>query len=486
MIKQVDNRKLWCYCGVIIVAVLVFFSPSLLGKYQPNWDDPTHFIKNPAVLHLNLASLQKMFILKVCHVYIPLTSLSFAIEKQLFGFQPGVSHLINMLFHSAVGCLAMLLGIRLGLRPFAALLSALLFVLHPMRVESVAWVAERKDVLYAFFYLLALHAWWIWMDRRRKRYWVATFMFGALSMLAKPMGVTLPLMMCLLAWYRDGKWRERLGAILPVLLLAFVIGGITHADNYHEESRPFGEDVLLRLWSLGFYIWKFFFPAELSPYYGYPTPIGIGSWEYGLSAIFLMAIGYLLWLRRADRLLLLAGGWYVLSICVVLLANTVVATNIVADRFMYLPSLGLCYWIGAWAADRLTRPISQILLSVVLLVLGLMTFYQCHVWQDSETLLTDIIRHSPNKWNAYMYRGHDYGEAGRFDLAIQDHTMALAYFHSPWEEATTYYVLGIDHRYWADQLRRAGQYGESRRHYQLSEQNLSWSKRLGYDHDKVF
>jgi len=494
MIKQTDDRKLWYFCAIIVAAAMIFFSPCLKAGYL-NWDDQIHFIKNASVQRLDFASLRAMFTGNINGTYIPLTSLSFAIEKLFFGFQPVISHLINMLFHAAVGIVAMFLGIRLGLRPVAAFLGALLFVLHPMHVESVAWVTERKDVLYALFYLLSLHAWWNWMAHSRKRYWLAAFVCGALSLFAKPMAVTLPLVMLLLAWYRDGKWRVRLVAIAPFLLLAIGIGSSTHALNLQGLSRPLGEDLLLRLWSLGFYLWKFFFPVGVYPFYDIPTPISLGYWPYSLCVLFLGTVGYLFWRWRSDRLLLLAGGWYALSIFIVLLANTIYSSSVVADRFMYLPSLGFCFWVAAWAADRLVRPAVRVAIGAVLLSLGMMTFYQCHIWQNSETLWTFVIRQCSNSGIAYYNRGQIYARAGRYDLALKDHEMALAYCNDlalkqhpmalafcrdSLNEAHNYYARGSDYHHLADRALSEGRKNEAQSYYRLAEQDFDQVVRLGF------
>jgi len=479
MVKQNDTLKVWLFSGIIVTVVLAFFSPCLKADYL-NWDDQLHFFRNPSVLRLDWASLQAIFSGNVLRVYIPLTSLSFAVEKFFFGFHPWSSHLINMLLHAVVGIVAMFLGIRFGLRPGAALLGALLFVLHPMHVESVAWVTERKDVLYALFYLLSLHAWWSWLGHPQKRYWLAAFAFGVLSLLAKPMAVTLPVMFLLLAWYRDGKWRERLFAIVPFLLLAVGIGGITYVLNLSWPSRPWGEAVLLRLWSFGFYLWKFFFPAVVHPLYDIPTPISLGYWPYSLSALFLGVVGYFFWRRRADRLLLLAGGWYALSIFTVLLVNSIYAPSPVADRFMYLPSLGFCFWVGSWAADRLARPIARAAIGAVLLSLGMMTYYQCYIWQNSETLWTDVIRHHPDSWLAYYNRGLSYGADGRYNLALKDHSMALALCRKPSDAPSTHYARGLDYRHLADHALGAGRKDAAQRLYRLAEQDFDAVEHLGF------
>jgi tetratricopeptide (TPR) repeat protein len=209
-------------------------------------------------------------------------------------------------------------------------------------------------------------------------------------------------------------------------------------------------------------------------------PISLGYWPYSLTALFLGAVGYFFWRWRSDRLLLLAGGWYALSISVVLAVNSAYAPSAVADRFMYLPSLGFCFWVGAWVANRLARPVVQVSVGVVLLSLSVMTFYQCHIWQNSETLWTYVIQHYPDRWLAYYDRGLSHGAAGRYDLALKDHTMALAFCRKPLDEANTYYARGLDHRHLADRALSAGRKSVAQRLYRLAEQDFNQVVRLGY------
>ncbi|MBF0619606.1 MAG: hypothetical protein HQL19_05510, partial [Candidatus Omnitrophica bacterium] len=140
---------------LILMCVIFFAFCPALGAMYLNWDDPGHFTRNPLVLAPSVQGILALFSHpdSVNHTYIPLTILSFVIEKKVFGLSPFFSHLINILLHTGVVWLVLVLGRRLGLSAMAAFVAALVFAVHPMRVESVVWVTERKDVLYAVFYL---------------------------------------------------------------------------------------------------------------------------------------------------------------------------------------------------------------------------------------------------------------------------------------------------------------------------------------------
>jgi len=139
-----------------------------------SWDDPIFLTENRDVRGLNAEHIKAMFGHTVNQTYVPLTSLSFAIEHHFFGYNPFVYHLDNILLHLAVCALVYLFCLQLGLSRLSAGIATIIFGLHPLRVESVAWVTERKDVLYAFFYMLALNHYCRFCRDRRKRFFVLT------------------------------------------------------------------------------------------------------------------------------------------------------------------------------------------------------------------------------------------------------------------------------------------------------------------------
>ncbi len=144
------KRFIWICLALILAVVAVVYLPSLDNSFV-NWDDDVHLLNNLSVRSLSFDNLKAIFTEKVNGTYIPLTTLSFAIEYHFFGYDPFVYHLTNLVLHLLVICLVYFFALRLGLSLIGAGISALIFGLHPMHVESVAWVTERKDVLYAFF-----------------------------------------------------------------------------------------------------------------------------------------------------------------------------------------------------------------------------------------------------------------------------------------------------------------------------------------------
>src|SRR3989338_6618178 len=203
-----NSRHVLVALAGIVILVIFAYSPSLRNQFV-NWDDDAHFLANPFVQSFNL---QEIFTTTVNGIYIPLTSLSFALEYHFFKAAPFIYHLDNLLLHLAVTVMVFLFCLRGGSSLPAAGEAALIFGPHPVHVESVAWVTERKDVLYALFYMAALlsytrHIQLLQDKTGRKKRWpfIATVIFGFLSVLAKPMALSLPFILFLLDWFSRRK-----------------------------------------------------------------------------------------------------------------------------------------------------------------------------------------------------------------------------------------------------------------------------------------
>lgn len=234
--------------GIVLVLVLAItfcvFSYTLHNGLL-NWDDGAHLWGNPLVRSLSLENIVRIFTTDTARNYIPLTIFSFAVEYHWFGLNPLVYHLTNLVLHLAVTGLLFLLALRMGLSATGAGLAALLFGIHPLHVESVAWVTERKDVLYAFFYMLAIIFWWSYITDGRRMSYVYSVLFGALSVLAKPMALSLPLVLCLFDWLRQRPLRQTVMEKIPHVLCIVPVVGITFVMNIRFPDLSGGGHFLL-------------------------------------------------------------------------------------------------------------------------------------------------------------------------------------------------------------------------------------------------
>ncbi len=277
-----SQDKKGLYSILLVLVVFFTFLPSLSFDYV-NWDDDPHFLKNLCVQQpLSLTSVECAFGQFVNDSYIPLTTLSFMLERQYFGVRPFVSHTINLIFHIGVVLLVFFILLSLGCSSAVSFAAALVFGIHPMRVESVVWVTERKDVLYAFFYLAAVYVYLLFIRIKlrsgegRERfqaffYFAAVLVLAWCSILSKPMALTLPLVLFLTDWFFKRCWKVR--AVLEKCVVGVVVWPVAWwtFQMHRGAAMPVSvwQKILVVLWSATFYIRKMVFPKMMVEVYDF-------------------------------------------------------------------------------------------------------------------------------------------------------------------------------------------------------------------------
>jgi len=397
--------------AVILTVVFFSFYPTLHNDFVL-WDDDFFLSKNIPIQTLDLEHVKELFKSTVLKIYVPLTMLSFAIEHHFFGYDPFIYHLDNLLLHMGVVALIFWLGMRLGLTAVGSAVAALLFGIHPMHVESVAWATERKDVLYSFFYLAALLSYSRYLAftestqslqiKKQYRFLVLTTFFGFLSMLAKPMALSLPLILLLFDWFHRRKiGKEIIIEKIPLGLLIAGIALISYVAHARVPGRNIIEGILIWIWTFVFYLKQFVFPVVLVPIYQLPKPIMISNPEYFLSVGFFCFLALALIRLRKNAWFVFSFLFYFFSIFFLLRFDDTGDPNIVADRFMYLPSLGFCFLAGwGWmqlSEHKKARIIGAIVLLAIMSVLSIKTYQQCQIWRDSVSLLEHELTYFPDE-----------------------------------------------------------------------------------------
>lgn len=424
--SELNKKYLFSLLGVLLLTA-VTFSPVLKAKFLL-WDDDVHLTKNVALRSLDQEHLQDIFTQQVNTIYIPLTTLSFALEYRFFGYNPFVYHLNNLLLHLLVIVFAFLFIRKLGFSQTIAFVAILIFAVHPTKVESVAWVTERKDVLYAALYLLSLISYLKYLDSLKLPsngikiskisadkispnyfYFGLSVLLGVLSMLAKPMALSLPLILFLIDWYKDRRSMVRI--VIEKLFFAIPIGLICWFGTYHLHTdlqiKNFGEMVLVWLWTFAFYIRQFFVPLQLAPIYRAVEPISFSNYQYILAVLVFTAFWLIFFKLRKNKNAVFLMLFYLLSIFFLWRINTK-DINFVADRFLYLPSLGLCVLVGIFIEEIFQDHRSKILkrimigvLSVVILYFAFKTNQMTRIWQNSLSLWNYQIKTMPDDYASY-------------------------------------------------------------------------------------
>jgi protein O-mannosyl-transferase len=425
--------------GILLLTLLAFF-PSLFNGFV-NWDDYAYIVDNPLVKSLSWTTIRHLFDTDTYVVgnYHPLTVLSHCIEYSIAGLNPLLYHLDNLLLHLGNVALVFLLCRRLSPALPVAVLTALLFAVHPMRVESVTWAAERKDVLYTLFFLLSTLSYLSYLEKKYspKHYLLCLLLFVC-SLLSKGQAVVLPLTFILLDYYRQRKPDMRaLLEKIPFFALSLLFGLLAMSAQHTSltgerlEKYSIPERLLFAGYGLLQYLYKLILPVKLSCFYGYPVKPGgeLPASVYLASAAVLLLL-VLLFLFRKRRLLLFGALYFLLTI-VIVLQLLPVGDAIIADRYTYIPYLGLFFIAAHLLAGLLEKPslktpvISGIAIYFVILC-GL-TFSRTRDWRDSETLWTDVIRKYPETALAYSNRGVVKLNSNRAAEALEDFNKALKY-----------------------------------------------------------
>ncbi len=336
----------------LALAVGAAFLP-MLGNGFTNWDDPEYVTENPDLLPGG-SPLRGAF-RPVAANWHPLTMLSLALDRALFGDTPAGHLAVNLALHltAVLGAFAAALLLT-GNLP-AAFATALLLGVHPLRVESVAWIAQRKDVLCAALYFASLAAWLAWRrDGGGSRYGLSLGLF-VLALLSKPMAVSLPLVLALADWH-TGRFRrtwKSLRGLVPFLLLAGILAAVTlrvqrsaGAYSLRDGDVLDPANLLVAAWGILFYLVKTVAPARLSAIYPLP-PIGSGSlpWQYLAAPVALAAVVVALFALRRRRTLLFGALFYLAALLPVLQLLRI-GSAAAADRYTYIASFGLFLPLG--------------------------------------------------------------------------------------------------------------------------------------------
>jgi len=373
--------------AIILIIVFISYLPTLKSEFV-QWDDDVHVLDNLSIRSLDREHIGDIFKDRINKIYLPLTTLSFAVEYHYFGFNPFIYHLNNLILHLFIIAFIFWLGMRLELTIIGASIGALIFGIHPIHVESVAWITERKDVLYAFFYMAALLSYMRYLDVLSYRFLVLTTILGVLSMLAKPMALSLPLILLLLDWFKGRK--IGLKAILeklPIFILTAAITWMTYSGHARIPGKNTLEGVLIWPWTFVFYLRQFLFPFFSVPVYRLPHPITYLNIQYLLPLITFGIVVFSVFRLRKYRWFIFSFAFYFLSIFFLLRFDELKDTNMVADRFMYLPSLGFCLLLGLGFERLWKKKIIAIACLIILTAFfSVKTYKQCQIWQNSTTL----------------------------------------------------------------------------------------------------
>jgi protein O-mannosyl-transferase len=443
--------------AILAIACFVFL-PSI-NYHFTNWDDDIYVTNNPAIHQLSLESLAGLFRPTAKYMYHPLTMVSYSLDWKSGEGSPLAFHATNILLHLLNILLVFVFLRKILASEGAVLFATAVFALHPLQVESVAWISARKELLYTFFYLAALSMYFQQEKKNRFLYYVISLFFFACSLFSKPTAVTLPMVIVLAEFWRTKK----LGIKEVYRILPFFIGALTFAfffiRNQTEQAPPpmkyysFTQQFLLIAYQLVFYLWKALLPFKLSSCYAYPQLMNnMLPWVYYATPVFFAAIAAALWLLKKKSATLSAGLiFYVVTLSPVLQLVPFNNASLVADRYMYLPILGIAFFFcqcAEFIESQLSSYVPKIHIpkglpaGLFVLCLFVISVGRISVWQDSITLFNDVIEKNDRINIAYGDRANAKILAGDFSGALEDCNRLIEISPS---NGKAYYNMGTAH-----------------------------------------
>jgi tetratricopeptide (TPR) repeat protein len=455
--SRASEKRVVVFSLLLVVGTLVCYNPIVRNQFT-DFDDSVYVLRNAQVqTGLTWATAKWSFATFHAGYWHPLTWLSHALDCEIFLLNPAGHHYVNLLLHTANAVLLFLLLQQATGLTWSSLLVGALFALHPINVESVAWIAERKNVLSMLFFLLAVLAY----DRyarigRRYLFWWAAVLF-ALGLMAKPQIVTLPFVLLLWDYWPLQRMNARslsddsvtpvprsFGFLLwekwPFFILAAVDSVITVIAQRAGSAVRTAQEVQVSarfenaLVSYVRYLEKMFWPTRLAPMYPHPGN-SLAGWQVVGAAVLLILVSALVWHWRSRRYLVFGWLWF-LGTLVPMIGIVAVGEQAMADRFAYIPFIGLFVAV-VWAAGaivakyRIPAVWPATVAGCLLLILGCLTYRQLGYWHDDETLWRYTLSVTQQNYMAHDNLALALAKEGRSDEAVVEFRAAEALHRYP-------------------------------------------------------
>ena len=405
------NNKVSIYLLLILPVILVYY-PILSNDFLYFWDDQWVVINHYTTGGLTFENLYRILTDFYHGQYAPMNELSYLLLYSVFGYNPVAFHLMSLVWHVANVLLvyvfiSKMLLLRGGFSKdkilYISFLTSLIFGVHPVNVESVAWVSASKVLIYTFFYLLSLLCYLKYVESKKIRYYCLTFLFFIFSFGGKEQAVTLPLCLLLIDYFvkRDLKdkqvWLEK----IPFFLFALFFGLLTIQSQGDPGNRPvyaMGQRLMLGCYTLFEYFVKCLIPFKLSYLYPFPMqpgePLPVRFWIYPF--IIVISLFYL-YSHRKNAVLIFFVLFFILHVGVALHIISLSRFAIVADRYVYVSCIGLAFlmsylFVSFYKRIRTKKAVCFLssLMLLYLFYLGTYTYMYSQQWKDSNTLKENL------------------------------------------------------------------------------------------------
>jgi tetratricopeptide (TPR) repeat protein len=448
-LSKSENKYSEYFIWIVLLFTAALYIPSLFNGWILNWDDGGYIQEHVLVHKLSWDNFITIFNPTTFYKgnYHPLTTFFYAIEYSIVGEKAFLYHLNNLIFHLLNVFLVYKFIKFISKNLNVAVFVALFFGIHPMHIESVAWIAERKDVLYTFFFMLSLIYYYYYFSNKvdKTKNYLVSLLFFFLSLLSKSAAVCLPVVLLLLDYYKNRKLDKKLILEkLPFFLLAFGFGIIAVLSQKErgaiQDLTPL-YSVFERLFIVSHniyaYIWKLFAPVNLAAMYPYPDrTAGLLPIMYYISLGFVAVLLFILfWSKKFGKDYIFGFLFFFITIALVLQILPVGGASI-AERYTYIPYIGLFFIIGKLYDNSLTskiktivslKPLFHVILLCFVIFFSYSTWERIKVWKNGEILMTALIKNYPNLPFAYTNRGYYYYHWEKnFEKAMVDLNKAIS------------------------------------------------------------
>ncbi|MGE0560769.1 MAG: glycosyltransferase family 39 protein [Flavobacteriales bacterium] len=416
-----ENKQIY----LLFIFSLLVFSPILFNGFT-YYSDDNYIINNPLIKSLSTDNIWLMFTTFFDGHYHPLTLLSFSVNYLFSGESPFGYQFTNLLLNAINSCLVYFLILKLFQDKNKAFIIAFLFALHPLHVESVARITERKDTLFALFFLASCISYIIFVESKNIKKYGLTILFFVLALLSKGQAVTLPLTLLIISFfilgYKNGI--HQLKYILPLFLLSGVFGLLNlKAQQYtgyflDTTSIPFVNNIISASYVLTNYIFKLFIPYQLSPHYPYPFNLSesVPKIYYGFLLIFPIVLA-IIYVFRKNKTILFGLFFYIVNIFL-MIRFIPVAENVMPDRYNYIPLIGFAI-ILYYLLDKILKKKLMIGVYVILSLFFVKTFTQNFVWKNGIKVWETAYKYYPNDAEINQNLGGHYYSNGKIDKALK-------------------------------------------------------------------
>ena len=440
------KQKLIVYIILTAVTLAVYWQVN-----QFDFIDLDDFVYVTENFHLKsgitLSGIRWAFVTTYAEFWHPLTWLSLMLDYQFYGLNAGGYHVTNLILHILSTLLLLWLFNRMTGSIWKSAFVAAVFALHPLHVESVAWVSERKDVLSAFFWMLTLCLYVYYTEKPViKRYLLVLFSF-VLALMSKPMVITLPVIMILLDYWPLGRLQKAMSSTVenchkltgrlfwektPFFVLSAVFSVITiYAQRNSSIKRtPYLLSSRIANAPVSFvtYLEKTFWPHDMAIFYHFPAQIPV--WKViGASLLILVITTFVIVMVKRLPYLFVGWFWYTITIAPVI-GIIQVGQHAIADRYTYLPSIAiavmLAWGISTLIKSRETRKYFSFPAGIIILtIMAVLAWHQCSYWKNSIKLFSHTLKVTKNNYMAHNNRGAAYVSLGQYQLAIDDFNRAI-------------------------------------------------------------